>query len=178
MENAHLLHMPRLSLTILTSLRHTHSTLTPDELLNTLDLISCIIHELISSPSSHAGTPAAPRKHSAKSPATTPVDAGNDLYTTEQLASEITDSCLGFFDGFVRESVLEGREKGSVFGAACQLLVLMARFGASQEHTVTNSQGEENVCVCAYNVYFICGTLVFSIFQSPFVLLFQSPFHG
>ena len=153
MENAHLVHMPRLSLTILKSLRHTHSTLTADELLTTLDLISCIIHELMSSPSSHASTPATtprsatPRKPPAKSPATTPVDAGNDLYTAEQLASEMTNSYLCFFDGFVRKSVFEGREKGSVFGAACQLLVLMARFGENQEHTVTNSQGEENVCV-------------------------------
>ncbi len=127
------------------------------ELQTTLDLLLSIVHELMSFPSSHASTPATPlsathRKLPGKSPVSTPSGTGSDIVTTEQLVLEMICAYLSFFDVFLKETVLEGKDKGTVFSTACQLLVLMATFGTSKEHTCTstNSQGKnmcESTCV-------------------------------
>ncbi len=108
-----------------------------------------MVHELMSSPSSRASTPATPlsvtpRKPLGKTPVSTPCGTRSDIViTTEQLVSKMTSAYLCFFDKFVKESVFEDKEKGIVFNIACQLLVLMAMFGTSKEYSSasTDSQG-------------------------------------
>ena len=122
----------------------------------TLDLVTCIIHELMSSPSSRATTPSTPLSASnripGRSPASTPIDTHlkspiNGFHSTEQIVLDVVSAYLQFFTDVVREGVVEGGGRQLVFSAACQVLVLLARLGCGLEIVMEDYKGEYSITV-------------------------------
>ena len=155
MESVHQLYIPQLLMSLLSEILKTQSTLTLTELHCGLSLVSYIIHELMTSPSSHMSslattpsTPVAPGDNTT--PLKTPTrslaqrQSSEDGYVAsaevfDEMRLQIVSDYLSVFSNFLSERVLgcphEHKASGKntsknlhvLLSSACHVLLLVAQ---------------------------------------------------